>query len=58
MVDLDAFISRNDTPHCRLVAGELDRARRKITALSEIIREREDEIARLKNYLSPKEATS
>ena len=57
MVDIDAFLARNDTPHGRLVAGELDRARRKITALSEIIRERDDEIAQLKHYLS-KETTS
>lgn len=52
MVDIDAFLARNDTPHGRLVAGELDRARRKITALSEIIRERDDEIAQLKHCLS------
>ena len=57
MVDIDAFLARNDTPHGRLVAGELDRARRKITALSEIIRESADEIAPLKHYLS-KETTS
>lgn len=51
MVDLEKFKKDNPSAHCQLVAAELETSRKMVLALSNVLEERDTELARLKSIL-------